>query len=58
MTYDFGHNLRNTACYRLGSMLYIEIKKGKEEMKALDFQQNNGGMSTCMKIIIRSTVTK
>ena len=31
--------LRNSACSRLGNVLYLYIKKGKETMKASDFQQ-------------------
>ena len=35
--------LKNTACYRLGNMLYLDIQKGKEVMKASYFQQKIGG---------------
>ena len=30
-------------------MLYLEIQKGGETMKALDFQQYVGGTTACMK---------
>ena len=48
--------MKNIACSRLGSMFHLEIKKGKEAMKTLEFQKYLGGNAACMKII--STATK
>ena len=31
------------ACYRLGTMLYPDIQKGKEAMNIVEFQQQVGG---------------
>ena len=31
--YMLGEKLNNVACYRLGTLLYLEIQNGKEEMK-------------------------
>ena len=36
-------------------MFYLEIKNGKEEMKVLDYQQDNGGVSDFMRIIMKDT---
>ena len=41
-------------CYRLWTMLYIYIQKGKEAMKTVEFQQNIRGTEVCMKRIMIS----
>ena len=51
----FGMELNNVACYRLGDMLYLEIQRGKEEMKTSEFQQETGGTTACTKRLMRST---
>ena len=42
-------------CSRLVTMLYIDIQKGKEEIKKFYFEQDIGGTVACMKRMIRST---
>ena len=37
----------------LGTMLYLEIQKGKESMKTSEFQQFIRGMSACTRRIIK-----
>ena len=54
-TEPLGTKLKNVSCSRLGTMFYLEIKKGKEAMKASDLQQKIGGMDDCMKIIMKDT---
>ena len=39
----------------LGTMFYLEVQKGEEVMKTLDFQQDIGGMASCMNIIMKDT---
>ena len=41
--------MNNVAFSRLGTMLYLEIQKGKEDMKASEFQKYLGGNNACMK---------
>ena len=36
-------------------MLYLEIQKGKEEMKASDFQYKIGVTAACTKITMKAT---
>ena len=43
--------MKNLACSRLETMLYLEIQKGKEATKTEKFQQQIGGTSECMDII-------
>ena len=43
------------ALYRLGTMLYLEIQKGKEAMETSEFQQNVGGTAECMKSLMVDT---
>ena len=47
--------LENAAFSELGTMLYLEIQKGKEAMKASYFQQQIGETSSCMKRIMKAT---
>ena len=42
-------------CYRLGTILYLDLKKGGEETKTSEFKQDIGGTVECTKIIIRGT---
>ena len=48
-------NIKNVACYRLGTMLYLEIQKGKEAMKTSEFQQQIGRTVACMKRLMMAT---
>ena len=43
--------MKNVACSRLGTMLYLEIQKGKEAMKILGFQKDIRGTAECMRIL-------
>ena len=43
--------MKNEACSRLGTMLHLEIQKGKEAMKKSKFQNVLGGTTACMKIL-------
>ena len=47
--------LRNKARYKLGTMLYLEIQKGGDAMKASDFQQDIIGTAYLTKIIMKTT---
>ena len=47
--------MNNLACYRLGTMLHLEIKKGKEAMKASTFQKDTGGTAACTKRLLMAT---
>ena len=48
-TKPLGTEMNNVACSRLGNMLHLEIKKGKEAMKASDLQKYLGGAASCTK---------
>ena len=52
-TEPFGTEFKNAACSRLGTMLYLETKKGKEAIETSEFQQDIGGNMACMKILTR-----
>ena len=41
--------MKNVVCSRLGTMLHLDIQKGKEAMKKSTFQSELGGTSECMK---------
>ena len=41
--------MKNEACSRLGTMLHLEIRKGEEAMKTLEFQKDLRGINACMK---------
>ena len=41
--------INNMVCSRLGTMLHLDIQKGKEAMKTLEFQKDLGGTAACMK---------
>ena len=50
-----GTELNNVACSRLGTMLHLEIQKGKEAMKTSNFQNVLGGITAYMKRIAIAT---
>ena len=54
-TDQLGAKLNNAVCSSLITIFYLEIKKGKEAMKASYFQQHIGGTADCMNIIMKST---
>ena len=41
--------MKNVAFSRLGTMLHIEIQKGKEAMKTSEFQFFLGGTTACIR---------
>ena len=43
--------LNNVACYRFGTMLYLEIQNEEEATKTEKLQQQIGGTVVCMKIL-------
>ena len=47
--------MNNVACSRLGKMLHLEIKKGKEAAKMSKFQKDLGGTASCMKRLAIAT---
>ena len=46
--------LKNSAYYRLGTVLYLEIKRGGGSMKSLESQQDIGCKSDFMNILMKS----
>ena len=44
--------MNNMAFSRLGTMLHLDIQKGKEAMKTYIFQKYIIGTTTCMKHLI------
>ena len=47
--------MKNVACSRLGTMLHLDIQKGKETMKKSKFQSVLGGTAACMKRLAIAT---
>ena len=50
-----GTEMKNVACSRLGTMLHLEIQKGKEAMKKSEFQSELGDTAECMKRLAFAT---
>ena len=50
-----GTELKDLTGYRSGTVIYLEIKKGKEEMKTLELKNNILGNVMCMKRLTRVT---
>ena len=50
-----GTEMKNVACSRLGTMLRLDIQKGKEAMKTSKFQNVLGGTTACMKRLAIAT---
>ena len=46
--------LNNSSRSRSGTILYLEIQKGKEAMNTLGFQQQIVGTDSCMKITMNA----
>ena len=44
-----GTETKNVVCLRLGTMLHLDIQKGKEYMKTSKFQKDIRGTTACMK---------
>ena len=47
--------MNNVTCYMLGTMLHLEIQKGEEATKTLEFHKYLGGTTACMKILLIAT---
>ena len=52
---SLGTEIKNVTCSRLGTMLHLEIQKGKEAMKTSKFQNFLGGNTACMKRLAIAT---
>ena len=50
-----GTDIKNVACSRLGTMLYLDIQKGEGTTKMAEYQQRIGGTSACMKRLTMAT---
>ena len=50
-----GADMKNLACSRLVTMLYLEIQKGGESMKTSTFKKDIGGTAACKKRLIMDT---
>ena len=46
--YPLGKEMKNVTCSRLGTIFHLEIQKGKEAMKTLEFQKDLGDTDACM----------
>ena len=44
-----GADTKNEACFWLGTMLHLDIQKGKEATKTSTFQKYIGGTAACMR---------
>ena len=47
--------MKNVVCSRLGTMLHLEIRKGKEAVKTSKFRNFLGGTNACMKRLAIAT---
>ena len=47
--------MNNVTCSRLGTMIHLDIQKGKEALKKLTFQKYVGGNAACMKRLLMDT---
>ena len=50
-----GTEMKNMACSRLGTMLHLDIQKGKEAMKTSNFHNIIGGTTAWMKRLAIAT---
>ena len=50
-----GTKMNNMACSRLGTILHLDIQKGKEAMKKLTFQSELGGTAACTRRLAIAT---
>ena len=50
-----GTEMKNVECSRLGTMLHLEIQKGKKAMKTSNFQNVLGGTAACIKRLAIAT---
>ena len=48
-------DMKNVACWRLRTILHLDIQQGKEDMKKSSFQKYLGGTTACMKRLAIST---
>ena len=54
-TEPLGKDMNNVDCYRLGTMLHLEIQQREEAMKTLNFQKYLGWTVACMKRLVMDT---
>ena len=47
--YPLGTDMKNVACSRLGTMLHLNIQKGKEAMETSELKKDLGGTAACTK---------
>ena len=47
-----GTEMNNVACSRLGTMLYLDIQRGKDDMKTSIFLKYLGGTAVCIRRIM------
>ena len=47
--------MKNVECSRFGTILHLEIQKGKEDMKTSNFQKYIRGTTACMKRLATAT---
>ena len=50
-----GTDINNVDFSRLGTMLHLDIQKGKEAMNMSEFQKYIGGTTVCMKRLAIAT---
>ena len=50
-----GTEFKNVACYVTGALLFIEVKRGKEGMKDICYQQELGATAACTKRMMEET---
>ena len=53
--YSLEIEMKNTTCYRLGTMLYLEIQKGEKAMKTPYFQKYIRGYVAIIKRLMMAT---
>ena len=50
-----GTEMKNVACSRLGTMLHLDIQKGKEATNTSNFQKYLGDTAVCMMRLMVDT---
>ena len=47
--------MNNVACSRLGTVLHLDIQKGKDATNMSEFYKDIRGTAACMKILVMAT---
>ena len=47
--------MKNVVCSKLGTMLHLDIQKGKQDIKMLKIHEILRGTTACMKILAFAT---